>query len=150
MLPASGLGRFASDHQHRSHSRRTAGAGWIHRPPPTHHSFPERSETDVALPQLTDEQRAAALEKAAAARRSRAELKERLKRGGTTLKQVLVDAESDEALAKLKVSALLEALPGVGKVRAAALMEQFEIAPSRRVRGLGERQRQALLNEFGY
>ena len=109
-----------------------------------------RSEADVALPQLTDEQRAAALEKAAAARRSRAELKERLKRGGTTLKQVLVDAESDEALAKLKVSALLEALPGVGKVRAAALMEQFEIAPSRRVRGLGERQRQALLNEFGY
>ena len=94
-----------------------------------------RSEADVALPQLTDEQRAAALEKAAAARRSRAELKERLKRGGTTLKQVLVDAESDEALAKLKVSALLESLPGVGKVRAAALMEQFEIAPSRRVRG---------------
>ena len=109
-----------------------------------------RSEADVALPQLTDEQRAAALEKAAAARRSRAELKERLKRGGTTLKQVLVDAESDEALAKLKVSALLESLPGVGKVRAAALMDQFEIAPSRRVRGLGERQRQALLNEFGY
>ena len=104
----------------------------------------------MALPQLTDEQRAAALEKAAAARRARAQLKERLKRGGTTLKQVLADAENDEAVAKLKVSALLESLPGVGRVRAAALMEQFEIAPSRRVRGLGERQRQALLNEFGY
>lgn len=104
----------------------------------------------MALPQLTDEQRAAALEKAAAARRARAELKERLKRGGTTLKQVLIDAETDEALAKLKVSALLEALPGVGKVRAAQLMDQFDIAQSRRVRGLGERQRQALLNEFGY
>ena len=102
----------------------------------------------MALPQLTDEQRAAALEKAAAARRSRAELKAKLKRGGHA-QQVLVDAETDEALAKLKVSALLEALPGVGKVRAAALMEQFEIAPSRRVRGLGERQRQALLDEFG-
>jgi len=110
----------------------------------------ERSEADVALPQLTDEQRAAALEKAAAARRARAELKERLKRGGTSLKQVSIDAETDEALAKLKVSALLESLPGVGKVRAAQLMEQFDIAQSRRVRGLGERQRQALLNEFGY
>ena len=43
----------------------------------------------MALPQLTDEQRAAALEKAAAARRARAELKDRLKRGGTNLKQVL-------------------------------------------------------------
>ena len=103
----------------------------------------------MAVPPLTDEQRAAALEKATAARRSRAELKERLKRGGTTLKQVLADAENDEAVAKLKVSALLVSLPGVGKVRAAAVMEQLEIAPSRRVRGLGERQRQALLNEFG-
>ena len=100
---------------------------------------------------LTDEQRAAALEKAAAARnRARAELKELLKRGSTTLKQVPADAENDEAVAKLKVSALRESLPGVGKVRAAAVMEQLEIAPSRRVRGLGERQRQALLNEFGY
>jgi hypothetical protein len=113
------------------------------------HEFTKRGVT-VALPQLTPEQRTAALEKAAAARRTRAELKERLKRGGTTLPQVLADAENDEALAKLKVSALLEALPGVGKVRAAALMEQFDIAPSRRVRGLGERQRQALLAEFGY
>ena len=104
----------------------------------------------MAVPPLTDEQRAAALEKAAAARRARAELKGRLKRGGTTLKQVLDDAENDEAVAKLKVSALLESLPGVGKVRAAAVMEQLEIPPSRRVRGLGERQRQALLNEFGY
>jgi hypothetical protein len=108
-----------------------------------------RIEAEVALPQLTDEQRAAALEKAAIARKARAELKERLKRGGTSLKQVLNDAETNEALAKLRVSALLEAMPGVGKVRAQQLMEQFEIAPSRRVRGLGERQRQALLNEFG-
>lgn len=104
----------------------------------------------MALPQLTDEQRTAALAKAAAARKSRAELKERLKRGGTTLKQVLLDAEKDEALAKLKVSALLESLPGVGKVRAAALMDQFDIAASRRVRGLGDRQRKALLDEFGF
>ena len=103
----------------------------------------------MALPQLTDEQRAAALAKAAIARKARAELKERLKRGGTSLKQVLDDAESNEALAKLRVSALLESMPGVGKVRAQQLMEQFEIAPSRRVRGLGERQRQALLTEFG-
>lgn len=104
----------------------------------------------MALPQLTDEQRQAALAKAAAARKARAELKERLKRGGTTLKQVLADAENDDALAKLKVSALLEALPGVGKVRAAELMEKFDIAASRRVRGLGERQRRALLDEFGF
>lgn len=81
-------------------------------------------------PQLTDEQRAAALEKAAAARRARAELKDRLKRGGTNLKQVLKDAETDEVLGKMKVSALLEALPKVGKVKAQEIMTELEIAPT--------------------
>lgn len=102
----------------------------------------------MALPQLTEEQRAAALEKAAAARRIRAELKERLKRGGTTLVDVLKQAEENEVLGKMKVSALLEALPGVGKVRAQQTMERLEIAPSRRLRGLGDRQRKALLTHF--
>ncbi|MEC3981002.1 integration host factor, actinobacterial type [Amycolatopsis sp. H20-H5] len=102
----------------------------------------------MALPQLTEEQRAAALVKAAAARRIRAELKERLKRGGTTLVDVLKQAEENEVLGKMKVSALLEALPGVGKVRAQQTMEKLEIAPSRRLRGLGDRQRKALLAEF--
>jgi len=107
-----------------------------------------QTEEIVALPQLTDEQRAAALEKAAAARRVRAELKERLKRGGTNLKEVLAQSDSNEVLGKMKVSALLEALPGVGKVRAAQIMQRLEIAPSRRLRGLGERQRRALLADF--
>ena len=102
----------------------------------------------MALPQLTEEQRAAALEKAAAARRTRAELKDRLKRGGTTIKEVLHKSDSDDVLGKMKVSALLEAMPGVGKVRAAQIMERLEIAPSRRLRGLGDRQRKALLADF--
>ncbi|MCX6464376.1 MAG: integration host factor, actinobacterial type [Pseudonocardiales bacterium] len=102
----------------------------------------------MALPQLTEEQRAAALQKAAEARRARAEWKARLKGGGTTLEEVLKEADTDEVLGKMKVSALLEALPGVGKVRAAQMMERLEIAPSRRLRGLGDRQRKALLSEF--
>ena len=104
----------------------------------------------MALPQLTDEQRAAALQKAAAARRARAELKDRLKRGGTNLQQVLKDAETDEVLGKMKVSALLEALPKVGKVKAQEIMTELEIAPTRRLRGLGDRQRKALLEKFDF
>ena len=60
----------------------------------------------MALPELTPEQRAAALEKAAAARRARAELKEHLKKDETDLKTVLKDAETDEIIGKMKVSAL--------------------------------------------
>ena len=57
----------------------------------------------MPLPQLTEEQRTAALEKAAAARRTRAELKDRLKRGGTTLDEVLKQSDNDEVLGKMKV-----------------------------------------------
>jgi transposase len=110
----------------------------------------DETEEPVALPQLTDEQRAAALEKAAAARRARAELKDRLKRGGTNLKQVLKDAETNEVFGKMKVSALLEALPKVGKVKAQEIMTELEIAPTRRLRGLGDRQRKALLEKFDF
>ena len=103
----------------------------------------------MALPPLTPEQRAAALEKAAAARRARAELKVRLKTSGTSLVDVLQSGDNDEAIGKMKVEALLEAMPGVGKVRAQRIMERLEISPSRRVRGLGAKQREALAREFG-
>jgi ribosomal protein S13 len=49
---------------------------------------------------------------------------------------------------KMKVSALLESMPGVGKVRAKQIMEKLGIAESRRVRGLGANQRTALEHEF--
>ncbi len=103
----------------------------------------------MTLPPLTAEQRAAALEKAAAARKARAEMKVRLKSSGMTLSDVLVSGETDEAIGKMKVVAVLEALPGVGKVRAQRLMDKLEISPSRRVRGLGAKQREALHREFG-
>ena len=102
----------------------------------------------MVLPQLTDEQRAAALVKAAEARRVRADLKDRLKRGDTNLKQVLTDAQTDEVVGKTKVSAVLEALPKVGKVKAQDIMTELEIATTRRLRGLGDRQRTALLEKF--
>ena len=99
----------------------------------------------MALPPLTPDQRAAALEKAARARKERAEVKNRLKRGSTTLPQVLKDGKSDDVIGKMKVSALLESMPGVGKVRARQIMERLGIAESRRVGGLGANQRAALL-----
>ena len=102
----------------------------------------------MALPSLTPEQRAAALEKAAAARKARAELKVRLKSSGTSLDEVLADGSQDEVVGKMKVVAVLEAMPGVGKVRAQRIMERLEISPSRRVRGLGAKQREALVREF--
>ena len=67
-----------------------------------------------------------------------------------TIAQVLKDAETNEVLGKMKVSALLEALPKVGKVKAQEIMTELEIAPTRRLRGLGDRQRKALLEKFDF
>jgi len=102
----------------------------------------------VALPPLTAEQRAAALDKAAAARRTRAELKVRLKRSDASLQDVLDAGATDGAVGKMKVLAVLEAMPGVGKIKAARIMVRLEISPSRRVRGLGVKQCEALEREF--
>ena len=98
-------------------------------------------------PQLTPEQRANALEKAAAARAARAELKNQLKNGAVSLAEAL--SSNDGTVGKLKVVALLESLPGVGKVKARKLMEEIGIADNRRVQGLGQQQKQALLAALG-
>ena len=99
-------------------------------------------------PPLSSEQRQAALAKAAAARRQRAELKEKLKMGSTGLSEVLEQADRDEVVASTKVVTVLESLPGLGKVKARRLMEALDISGSRRIQGLGKHQRQALLKEF--
>jgi signal recognition particle GTPase len=99
-------------------------------------------------PTLTPEQREAALAKAAEARRARAELKEKLKMGSLTLKELLDQADDNNIVGKMKVLAVLESLPGVGKVRARRTMEEIGIADTRRVRGLGEQQRRSLLDAF--
>ncbi|HEX8098759.1 MAG TPA: integration host factor, actinobacterial type [Actinomycetota bacterium] len=102
----------------------------------------------MPLPTLTEEQRKEALAKAAEARRARAEVKNQLKSEKLSLRDVLVK-ENDDVVGKMKVSSVLESLPGVGKVRARKIMERLDISTTRRVRGLGAKQKDALLTEFG-
>ena len=102
----------------------------------------------MAPPDLSREQRAEALAKAAEARRVRAEAKHLLKMGSLTLPELLDRADDDPILAGMKVNAVLASLPGTGKVKAKRIMEGHGIAESRRIRGLGQRQRAALLEQF--
>jgi hypothetical protein len=99
-------------------------------------------------PQLTDEQRKKALERAAEARRVRAEAKELLKTGSMRLSELFTRAENDDLIAGLKVESLIAAMPGTGKIKAKRLMESLGIAENRRIRGLGAKQKEALLVEF--
>ena len=66
-----------------------------------------------------------------------------------TFDELLELAENDEIVAKLKVLAVLESLPGVGKVKARRTMESIGLSESRRLRGLGSEQRKRLVEQFG-
>ncbi len=99
-------------------------------------------------PFLTADQRAAALSKAADARKVRASLRADLKSGRTTLPALLERVPSDQVVASTRVTALLESLPGYGKTKAAALLVDVGIAPSRRLRGLGPKQQAALVSRI--
>ena len=103
----------------------------------------------MALPRLTPEQRQANLEKAAASRRERAEIKNRLKHSGASIVDVLQQGQENEVIGKMRVVELLQSVPGLGKVRARQVMTRLGIAESRRVRGLGVKQVAALEREFG-
>jgi len=100
------------------------------------------------LPPMSDEQRARALEKAAAARRQRAEIKALLKTGSLTLAEVFEQAETDDIVAGTKVYPLLASMPRMGKIKATRLMEELGIPDNRKIRGLGSRQRENLLDSF--
>jgi hypothetical protein len=49
----------------------------------------------------------------------------------------------------LKLKSVLESLPGLGKIKTKRLLESLDIDGSRRLRGLGDRQRRALMTELG-
>ena len=100
-------------------------------------------------PSLSPEQRQDALRKAAEARQERARLKDMLKMGSKSLKDLLDEGHGNEVIGKMKVLAVLESLPGLGKVKARRVMDEVGISDTRRVQGLGDQQRRKLLEKLG-
>lgn len=102
----------------------------------------------MALPNLTPEDRKKALAKAAEARQARAALRAKVKDGKMSFADVMKDSENP-IVARMKVVTLLESLPGYGKAKAMKIMTELGISESRRVQGLGARQREALMERLG-
>ncbi|MDJ0953428.1 MAG: integration host factor, actinobacterial type [Acidimicrobiia bacterium] len=102
----------------------------------------------MPAPKMTDEQRAAALERAAEARRVRAEVKQLLKTGSLTLEELFERAEEDDLIAGIKVGAVVVSMPHMGKIKAIRLLEELGIDESKRLRALGSRQKASLLASF--
>lgn len=98
----------------------------------------------TAAPSITPETRKAALEKAVESRRKVAGFKQDLRDGKATFEDAFA-ARDQEAIGRIKVTHLLQTLPGIGSTRAEAIMREIRIAPSRRLKGLGARQVEELL-----
>jgi hypothetical protein len=93
---------------------------------------------------LTHEQRVAASRAAVANRRRRAEVKKLVKSGDLSLQELFTLAEKEECVAQMRAYDLISALPAIGVVKAARIMKSAAIAQTRRIRGLGPRQREQL------
>jgi hypothetical protein len=98
----------------------------------------------MAAPVLTNEQRIAASAKAVEIRTKRAALRRQLKDSKVSYSEVLSVSNSDDIVSGMRVLTILESLPGIGKIKASALMESCDIALSRRMKGLGTTQAQKL------
>lgn len=103
----------------------------------------------MPVPELTPQQRATALASATEARRARAQVRRRLACAEARIGDIIAEGVTSPAIARMRVLALLESMPGVGPVTAGRIMDELGIARSRRVRGLGDHQARALVDRFG-
>ena len=103
----------------------------------------------MVLKDLTPAERQAARQKALDARTTRAKVKAEFAAGTLTLADVFERSDSDEAVARMRTIDLLTAIKGIGEIRAQSIMQQCEISLNRRLRGLGHRQRTALIDALG-
>ena len=104
----------------------------------------------MAVPDLSAEQRADARRIALEARAVRARALAEIAAGRWSVARLLAAAQSERALARTKVDAVLRALPGVGPVGARVLLERAKIAENRRVGALTARQRSTLADITEY
>lgn len=95
-------------------------------------------------PVRSPQQRARAREQALDARRRRAEARAAVSEGRWSLVDLLDRCSPDNDYGRIRVRDALSALPGIGEVRSLEIMGDMGIATSRRLRGLGSRQRAAL------
>lgn len=101
------------------------------------------------IPQLTDEQRRANLEKAKKARAERSEILRNVSNGSLSIRDVLDMAQQNDTIARMKVFTLIKAVPGYGFAKTQQAMKRMRISECKRIKGLGSRQREQLLELFG-
>ncbi len=72
-----------------------------------------------------------------------------VKSGSLSLHQLFELAEEEDCVAQMRAFDLVSALPNIGDVKARRIMQEANIAQSRRIRGLGPKQRAELFRSLG-
>ena len=103
-------------------------------------------KTQAQAPLRSLDQRMEALKRANDIRVRRAQLKKDLKSGDARIEQILSDPP--EYVSTAKVFDMLMAVPKLGRVKAARLLNSCRISQSKTVGGLSERQRAELVSLF--
>ena len=106
------------------------------------------SEERKITPDLNDEIRARALQKGVRYRRARADFKGRITAGELSFDEAVEIARADPVLSRIRVRDFLKAFRAIGETKSRRIMRELSIAESKRVGGLGERQREALSDFF--
>ena len=104
------------------------------------------TKTQVQAPLRSLDQRMEALARANDIRVRRAQLKKDLKEGQAQIESILLDPP--EYVSTAKVFDMLMAVPKLGRVKAARLLNSCRISQSKTVGGLSERQRAELVSLF--
>ena len=104
------------------------------------------TKTQVQAPLRSLDQRMEALARANDIRVRRAQLKKDLKDGQARIESILLDPP--EYVSTAKVFDMLMAVPKLGRVKAARLLNSCRISQSKTVGGLSERQRAELVSLF--
>ncbi|NLT27140.1 MAG: guanylate kinase, partial [Microbacteriaceae bacterium] len=95
--------------------------------------------------------RVAASKAAVAARRARAEVKQRIASGAARPLDVLAAAAGEHPAATLRVTQFLRAIPHIGVTKTDRILTELRISPVKRLGGLGKNQRarlEAFLEEW--
>jgi hypothetical protein len=101
------------------------------------------------IPNLSEANRRANLEKAMQIRSERADIRANIKAGNLGICGLLDMADNgNKAASGMRVKQLISSMPGYGSARTKQVMSALGISESRRVGGLGVRQRTALVELF--
>ncbi|MDD3520249.1 MAG: integration host factor, actinobacterial type [Actinomycetota bacterium] len=103
----------------------------------------------MAIPLLSNEEKRSALEHAREIRKKRSEIKKGLKSYSISFIELFEEKNKYfMVVMDMKILDLMKALPGFGDIRVNKILQELQISPRKKFKGLGQKQKSRLLDYF--